>query len=122
MFEIWKFTVDAKWYRNYLQRREMERHGFSKILRKSMETIQEEMNSNTVDNRNDSSNNNANSNSSNKSSSTLLKEADELAKSRNWTRDFALYNMYSRAMADGDKIKAERCMELLEREFKNSVW
>jgi hypothetical protein len=52
----------------------------------------------------------------------LLKEAEELAKSRNWTRDFALYIMYCRALADGEKIRAERCMELLEREFENSVW
>jgi hypothetical protein len=80
------------------------------------------MNSRPVDNHSDSSNNNARGNSKSTSGTTLLKEAEELAKSRNWTRDFALYIMYCRALADGEKIRAERCMELLEREFENSVW
>ena len=75
--------------------------------------------SSTVNNRpNSTSNNNVNSNIT----ATLLEEADELAKSKNWTRDFAVYVMYCRAMADGDKIRVEGCMELLEQEFKNSVW
>jgi hypothetical protein len=67
--------------------------------------------SSTADNGDDSSN----------TSSTLLKDADELAKSRNWTRDFALYVMYSRAMVAGDKIRAESCMNLLKQEFRNSL-
>lgn len=67
--------------------------------------------SSTADNYDDDSN----------TSSTLLKEADELAKSRNWTRDFALYVMYSQAMVAGDKIGAESCMNLLKQEFRNSL-
>ncbi len=102
--------------------RALERNGFSDILRQIMEIILGEMNSSAVNNPTDSSNNNARSKSKSTSDNSLLKEAAELAKSRNWTRDFALYIMYCRALADGDKIRAERCMELLEREFKNSVW
>jgi hypothetical protein len=74
-----------------------------------VETIQREMGSTT--------NNGDNSNISR----TLLHEADELAKNRKWTRDFALYVMFCRAMAAGDKIRAESCMKLLEQEFMNSL-
>jgi hypothetical protein len=51
----------------------------------------------------------------------ILQEADELAKSRNWTRSFALYVMYCRAMAVRDKVKAESCMNILEQEVMNSL-
>ncbi|HJU33786.1 MAG TPA: hypothetical protein VJ695_01565 [Nitrososphaera sp.] len=51
----------------------------------------------------------------------LLQEAYELAESRKWTRDFALYIMFCRAMAEGDKMRAERCMNLLERDVMNSL-
>ena len=54
-------------------------------------------------------------------STLLLEEADQLAKSRNWTRPFALYIMFCKAMAAEDKMKAEACMNLLEREVMNSL-
>jgi hypothetical protein len=74
------------------------------------------MSSSTANNiRDDDSSSNASG------SSTLLQEANELAKSKDWTRDFALYIMFCRAMAEGDKIKAESCMKLLEQDFRNSV-
>ena len=41
------------------------------------------------------------------SSSSLSEEADELARSRKWTRHFALYIMFCQAMSVGDKIRAE---------------
>jgi len=50
------------------------------------------------------------------SSSDLLEEADELARIRNWTRPFALYIMFCQAMSVGDKIRAEVCMNLSEKE------
>jgi hypothetical protein len=50
------------------------------------------------------------------SSSTLLEEAEELARIRNWTRPFALYIMFCQAMSVGDKIRAEACMNLSEKE------
>jgi hypothetical protein len=60
------------------------------------------------------------------SSSALSEEADELARIRNWTRQFALYVMFCQAMSVGDKIRAEACMNLLERGDKftcgSSVW
>src|SRR5215212_9627355 len=56
------------------------------------------------------------------SSSALLEEADELARMRNWTRPFALYIMFCQAMSVGDKIRAEACMNLSEREGINSLW
>jgi hypothetical protein len=46
----------------------------------------------------------------------LLQEADELARSWKWTRDFALYIMFCKAMAAGDKVRGEAIMELLESE------
>jgi hypothetical protein len=46
----------------------------------------------------------------------LLEEADELARIRNWTRPFALYIMFCQAMFVGDKIRAEACMNLSEKE------
>ena len=55
------------------------------------------------------------------SSSALLQEADELARIRNWTRQFALYIMFCQAMSVGDKIRAEACMNLSEREGINSL-
>jgi hypothetical protein len=54
-------------------------------------------------------------------STSLLDEADELARSRKWTRSFALYIMFCKAMAVGDKIRAEACMNLLESEVMNSL-
>ena len=56
-----------------------------------------------------------------KSSTSLLDEADELSRNRKWTREFALYIMFSKAMAAGDKTKAEACMKLLEPEVMNSL-
>jgi hypothetical protein len=50
-----------------------------------------------------------------------LEEADELARIRNWTRPFALYMMFCQAMSVGDKIRAEACMNLWEKEGKNSL-
>jgi hypothetical protein len=55
------------------------------------------------------------------SSSSLSEEADELARGRKWTRHFALYVMFCQAMSVGDKIRAEACMNLLEREGINSL-
>ena len=67
-------------------------------------------------------NNDANTNTgiinsgNNNNNNSLLREADELAASRKWTRDFALYMMFCRAMADGNKRRAESCMNLLEQD------
>ena len=61
-------------------------------------------------------NNNNNDHVLDDSSSTLLEEADELARIRNWTRPFALYIMFCQAMSVGDKIRAEACMDLSEKE------
>ena len=36
---------------------------------------------------------------------SLLEEADKLARNRKWTRDFALYIMFCKAMAVGDKVR-----------------
>src|SRR5215218_2057728 len=55
------------------------------------------------------------------SSSSLLEEADQLARIRSWTRSFALYIMFCQAMSVGDKIRAEACMKLSEKEVKNSL-
>jgi hypothetical protein len=55
------------------------------------------------------------------SASSLLEEADELAINRKWTRDFALYIMFCKSMAAGDKVRAEAIMELLEPEVMNSL-
>jgi hypothetical protein len=52
---------------------------------------------------------------------SLLEEAEELARSRNWTRDFALYIMFSKAMSVSDKVRAEGCMNVLEQEVRNSL-
>jgi len=52
-------------------------------------------------------------------STSLSEEANELARTRNCTRDFALYIMFSQAMAAGDKVRAEAIMELLEPEVMN---
>jgi hypothetical protein len=51
----------------------------------------------------------------------LLEEAHELARIRNWTRPFALYIMFCQAMSVGDKIRAEACMNLSEKEGINSL-
>ena len=58
---------------------------------------------------------------SNNNNSSLSEEADELARSRKWTQHFALYVMFCQAMSVGDKIRAEACMNLLEREGINSL-
>ena len=73
----------------------------------------------------DNSENNTTTNNKNKlkheSDRLLLDEADELSRNRKWTRDFALYIMFCRAMAAGDKTKAEACMKLLEPEVMNPL-
>ena len=73
----------------------------------------------------DNSENNTTTNNKNKlgheSDRLLLEEADELARNRKWTRDFAIYIMFCRAMAAGDKTKAEACMKLLEPEVMKSL-
>jgi len=51
----------------------------------------------------------------------LSEEADQLARIRNWTRHFALYIMFCQAMSVGDKIRAEACTKLLEREGESSL-
>jgi hypothetical protein len=51
----------------------------------------------------------------------LVEEADELARIRNWSRQFALYIMFCQAMSVGDKIRAEDCTNLLKREGINSL-
>lgn len=51
----------------------------------------------------------------------LLKEAEDLARTRNCTKDFALYIMYAEAQTVGNETKAAACMDLLEREFIDSV-
>jgi hypothetical protein len=55
------------------------------------------------------------------SSSSLLEEADQLARIRSWTRSFALYIMFCQAMSVGDKIRAEACMNLSQKEGENSL-
>jgi hypothetical protein len=62
-----------------------------------------------------------NNNVGDDSSSALSEEADELARIRNWTRPFALYIMFCQAMSVGDKIRAEACMNLSEKEGENSL-
>jgi hypothetical protein len=54
-------------------------------------------------------------------STSLLEQADELARNQNWTRDFALYIIFRKAMSAGDKLRAEACMDLLEKEVMNSL-
>ena len=51
----------------------------------------------------------------------LLEEADELARRRNCTGDFALYVMYLQALTAGDDARAAACMNLLERKFMNTL-
>ena len=51
----------------------------------------------------------------------IAREADELSKTRNYSRDFALYVMYRQAITAGDKARAEACMDLLEREVMNAL-
>ena len=55
------------------------------------------------------------------SSSSLLEEADQLAGIRSWTRSFALYIMFCQAMSVGDKIRAEACMNLSQKQGENSL-
>ena len=62
-----------------------------------------------------------NNNVGDSNSSALLEEADELARIRSWTRSFALYIMFCQAMSVGDKIRAEACMNLSEKEGINSL-
>ena len=52
---------------------------------------------------------------------SLLKEADELSKRWNYTRDFALYVMYRQAITAGDAGKAAICMDLLEKEVMTAL-
>jgi len=51
----------------------------------------------------------------------LLEEAEELARIRNCTQHFALYIMFCQAMPVGEKIRAEDCMNLSERDGINSL-
>ncbi|HKI09845.1 MAG TPA: hypothetical protein VKA09_15730 [Nitrososphaeraceae archaeon] len=62
-----------------------------------------------------------NNNVGESSSSALLEEADELASIRSWTRSFALYIMFCQAMSVGDKIRAEACMNLSQKQGENSL-
>jgi hypothetical protein len=55
------------------------------------------------------------------STTTLLLEADEIARSRKWTRSFALYVSYYKEITAGDMVRAEACMKLLEKEVMNSL-
>jgi hypothetical protein len=55
------------------------------------------------------------------STSALLEEADQMAGIRSWTRSFALYIMFCQAMSVGDKIRAEACMNLSQKEGENSL-
>jgi len=112
MLKTGKDVVGARWLlRPFAQ--DDEAWLWSRISGKGVAgEIQAKMNNSSLNNHHNSTT----------SSIALLKEADGLAKSNNWTRDFALYVMYCRAIADEDKIRAEKCIELLEREFKNSVW
>jgi hypothetical protein len=66
-------------------------------------------------------NSNTHNNVDHKSSTSLLNEADELSRIRKWTRSFALYIMFCQAMSVGDKLRAEACMNHLEREGENSL-
>jgi hypothetical protein len=68
-----------------------------------------------------SDNNDKVGSSSRSSTSSLLEEADELARNRNWTREFALYIMFCKAMAAGDKVRGEAIMELLKPEVMKSL-
>lgn len=85
-----------------------------------MEKIQEKMSSSGSSTTNNIRDDDRNTRNSSNNSRSLKREAEELAKRRKWTKDFALYVMFCRAMAKGDKIRAESCMKLLEQEFKNS--
>jgi hypothetical protein len=51
----------------------------------------------------------------------LLEKAEEVARSRNYSRDFALYVMYRQAINAGDTGEAAACMDLLEREVMNAL-
>ena len=55
------------------------------------------------------------------SSSSLLEEADQLVGIRSWTRSYALYIMFCQAMSVGDKIRAEACMNLSQKQGENSL-
>ena len=78
------------------------------------------MNSDNSENNTTTTTNN-NNKLKHESDRLLLEEADELARNRKWTRDFALYIMFCKAMAAGDKTKAEACMKLLEPEVMNPL-
>jgi hypothetical protein len=69
----------------------------------------------------ESDNNNNDKVGGNLSTLSLLEEAEELARTRNCTRDFALYTMYCKSIAADDKVRAEFIMELLEPEVMNSL-
>ena len=85
-----------------------------------MEKIQEKMSSSGSSTANNIRDDGRNTRNSSNSSWSLKREVEELAKSRRWTKDFALYIMLCKAMAKGDNIRAESCMKLLEQEFENS--
>jgi hypothetical protein len=59
--------------------------------------------------------------STSSNNSSILQEADKLARRWNWTKSFALYVMYCRAIAIGDRERANRCMDVLEKEIMNSL-
>jgi hypothetical protein len=56
-----------------------------------------------------------------RSNASLLKEADEIARRWNYTRDFALYVMYRQAITAGDNARAATCMDLLEKEVMTAL-
>jgi hypothetical protein len=51
----------------------------------------------------------------------LLQEADELARSRKWTRSFALYVLYYQEITTGEMVRAEAWMKLLEKEVLGAL-
>ncbi len=55
------------------------------------------------------------------SETSLLTEAEELTISSKCTKDFALYTIYLKARKMGDKVKADACLELLDREIRSML-
>jgi hypothetical protein len=51
----------------------------------------------------------------------LLQEADELARSRKWTRSFALYVLHYQEITAGDMVRAEAFMNLLQGEVMDAL-
>ena len=81
------------------------------MVLRCVEKIQEKMSSSTTTDTNNIRDNDRNTKNSSNNSRSLKREAEELAKSRKWAKDFALYVMFCKAMAKGDKIRAESCMK-----------